>query len=218
MNYQLLKKSRLFGDIDENELGRLLGCLEYAEKDFEKDEIIFRAGEKLSRIGVVLRGSVNIESYDFLGEKSIFAHLWEGDIFGEAYALAGNEPLTVNAAAAESCTVLLLNAGKILKACPAACPCHSLIIRRLLIETAEKNLRLSEKITHTSPKTIRARLISYLSAQAAKQGKNSFLIPFNRQQLADYLSADRSALSAELGKMRDEGIIDFHKNSFTLKT
>ncbi|MGN0595880.1 MAG: cyclic nucleotide-binding domain-containing protein, partial [Ruminiclostridium sp.] len=105
MNYQLLQKSHLFGDIDKNELSKLLECLEYREKDFEKDEIIFRAGEKLSKIGVVLKGSVNIESYDFLGAKSIFAHLSEGDIFGEAYALAGNEVLTVNAAAAESCTV-----------------------------------------------------------------------------------------------------------------
>lgn len=217
MDYNLLKNSVIFRDIPENEIPALLKCLDYREKSCENGETIFRAGERLSRIGLVLSGSVNIESYDFLGVKNIFAHLSEGETFGEAYALAGSEILTVNAVAADKCTILLLDAEKIFSTCGHTCPYHSRLVQNLLLETARKNLRLTEKITYTSPKTIRARLISYLSAQSAKQGGYSFEIPFSRQQLADYLSVDRSALSAELGKMRNEGIIDFHKNSFRLK-
>jgi len=104
-----------------------------------------------------------------------------------------------------------------LNVCPSACEHHSRIIRNLLGELAEKNLRFGEKLTHMGQRTTRAKLMSYFSAEAQRLGSYEFDIPFSRQQLADYLAVERSGLSLELGKMRSEGLLDFHKSHFILK-
>ena len=115
-------------------------------------------------------------------------------------------------------TVMFLRIKRVLSVCPSACSHHSRIIRNLLGELAEKNLRLNEKLTHMGQRTTRAKLMSYFSAEAQRRGGYEFDIPFSRQQLADYLGVERSGLSLELGKMRDEGLLDFHKSHFLLKT
>ena len=122
----------------------------------------------------------------------------------------------VSAVAAEDTEVLFLNVERVLNTCPETCSHHSRLIRNLLTVSSRKNLDLSRRIFHTSSKSIRGRLLSYLSSQAVLLGKREFEIPFNRQQLADYLSVDRSALSNELGKMQREGLLEFHKNHFLL--
>ena len=124
----------------------------------------------------------------------------------------------VNVVADQDSDILFLDIGRVLTTCQTTCSHHSQLIRNLLMASARKNLGLSERIMHTSPKSIRGRLISYFSAQAAREGSRNFSIPFNRQQLADYLEVDRSALSAELSKMKKEGLLDFWKNQFALKT
>ena len=211
MDHKLLENSPLFKDVAPKEIDAMLQCLGTEEKEYEKGEIIFHAGDVIHSIGLVLTGRVQIENDDLWGNKSGFA-------FAESYACLPGEPLMVSAIAAEPSRILFLDTGRVLTAYPSACSHHSRLVQNLLYISSQKNLNLSRRIFHTSSKSIRSRLLSYLSFQAAKAGSQDFYIPFNRQQLADYLSIDRSAMSAELSKMRKEGILETDKNHFVLKS
>lgn len=160
---------------------------------------------------------MHIESDDVWGNKSILSSVGPGQVFAETYACLPDEPLMVSVTAAEDTAVLFLHAPHMLAPCTQTCTCHAQLIRNLLFVSARKNLELSRRAFHTAPKTIRGRLLSYLSMQAIHAGSDSFSIPFDRQQLADYLGVDRNALSAELGRMRREGLLDFRKNWFHLR-
>ena len=185
------------------------------EKQFTKGEIIFHVGEVVHELGIVQSGSVNIENIDLWGNKSILSHIPAGQVFAETYAYCG-EPMMVDAVAAEETQVLFLNLDRLLLTPHPECGWQQTLHHNLLRISLHKNLALSERIFCTSPKTIRGRLLLYLSNQAARSGSRTFTIPFNRQALADYLNLDRSALSKELGKMREEGLIEVEKNTFTL--
>ena len=208
--------SPLFRGIPSEELNALLDCMGAARRRYRRGELILRRGDLAQRLGLVLSGGVNIESVDVWGSRSILGHVGPGQVFAETYACLPGEPLMVDAVAAQRTEVLFLNTARLLRTCPSACAHHAALIRNLLAVTSQKNLALSRRIFHTSPKTIRGRLLSYLSAQALRENSRSFAIPFDRQQLADYLGVDRSALSAELGRMRAEGLIRFRKNEFEL--
>lgn len=195
----------------------MLQCLQASCRTYRKNETICRSGDQIHSLGMVLLGSVNIENDDVWGNKNILDNVGAGQVFAETYACLPEEPLMVSVTAAEDCEILFLNVEKILTTCPAACPHHVRLIRNLVSVMARKNMNLTHKIFHTSPKSIRDRLLSYLSAQAVTQGKYRFEIPFNRQQLADYLRVDRSAMSNELSKMKKEGLITCEKNLFCLK-
>lgn len=179
--------------------------------------MIYRAGDTVQSMGLVLSGRVQIENDDLWGNKSVLDSIAPGMVFAETYAFLPGEPLMVSAVASEPSEILFLNGARILQSCPNACIHHSKLIRRLLTISSQKNLNLSRRIFHTSAKTIRGRLVSYLSGQAAQSQSPDFTIPFNRQQLADYLSVDRSALSNELGKMQRDGLLQVNKNHFILK-
>lgn len=140
----------------------------------------------------------------------------EGEMFGEAYAAPDSGVMMNDVAAVENSTVLFFNVKKILTTCSTACRFHSLVIQNLFFAISEKNRKLMRKLLHMSKRSTREKLLSYLSEEAKRQNRATFLIPFNRQQLADFLSVDRSAMSSELGKMRDEGLLTFQKNRFTL--
>ena len=155
---------------------------------------------------------VSLEEGDYLEADVAGA----GQIFAETYACVPGERLMVNVRAAEPVRVLFLDVGKVLHVCSGACSCHNKLIRNLLSISAQKNLNLSRRILHTSSKTIRGRILSYLSYQSMRAGSREFQIPFNRQQLADYLGVDRSAMSSELGKMQKEGILRTERNYFCL--
>lgn len=217
MDYFFLTKTNLFRGTTEHEAEAIMKCLSASTKTFHKGETIFRVGDVIDRIGMVLDGSVNIESDDIWGNRSILDHIEPGFIFGETYACIGGEPMLVSAMAAENTTILFMNVGKLISTCPNSCAFHNRIIQNLLQISAGKNLKLSRRIMHTSSKSIRGRLLSYFSEQAQKNGSYHFTIPFNRQQLADYLNVDRSAMSNELSKMKADGILDFEKNTFTLR-
>lgn len=217
MDFAFLSRTPLLNGIPAEELERLLDCLQAVRRSYKKGAVICRMGDAVQSIGLLLHGSVTIESDDVWGGKSILDHIGAGQVFAETYACLPDEPLMVSVAAAEPCEILFLRADRILSPCPAACRCHARLIRNLLTVSAQKNLALSRRIFHTSAKTIRGRLLAYLSFQAIRENSACFSIPFNRQQLADYLSVDRSALSKEMGKMRDEGLISFSKNCFELK-
>ena len=207
--------SPLFQDLSEAELDALAAAGHLRTRQFAKHEVIFRAGSCVREIGIVLRGSVHIENLDLWGTKSILSSVGAGQAFAETYAFCG-EALMVDAVAAENCEILFLHTAALTNARiePAL---RDKLLRRLLAVSMRKNLSLSQRIFCTTPKTVRGRLLTYFSAQAARCGGMEFEVPFNRQQMADYLNLDRSALSKELCKMRDEGLLEFDKNRFVLK-
>lgn len=209
-------QSPLFRGIEKSEFEEMGHAFRMRQRSFEKNSVIFHAGEFVQELGIVISGSVNIENIGLLGNKSILSNVTAGQVFAETYALS-HEPLMVDAVAAEYCEILFMNLNLLTGEHKSSCTWHIKMLKNMLAITTQKNLILSNRIFCTSAKTIRERLLTYLSAQAVKNGSTSFQIPFNRQQLADYLNLDRSALSKELGRMRDEGMIEFRKNQFTLK-
>lgn len=217
MDFVQISKTVLFQGTRPEDAEAMLKCLEAREKQFQKDETIYYVGDRVSELGLVLSGSVLIENDDLWGNRSILDRIGPGQIFAETYACVPGEKLLVTVTAAEKTEVLFLNVGKILRVCTNACSFHARLIRNLLTLSAQKNLNLSRRIFHTSAKSIRGRLLSYLSWQAVKQGSREFDIPFNRQQLADYLGVDRSAMSAELGKMKREGLIQVDRSYFRME-
>ena len=217
MNLAFLSNTNLFRGIREEELQALLPCLSAHEKRFDKDEVIYRAGDTVSEIGLVESGSVNILVNFYWGGSHIFGHVAAGQLFAETYAAIPGKELLVDVVAAEKWEVRCLNLDKLLTTCQSGCAFHNRIIHNLIRISAGKNLALSERMMHTAPKSIRERLLSYLSEQAVEHGSAHFTIPFSRQQLADYLGVDRSALSNELSKMQRDGLLSFRKSEFTLK-
>ncbi len=211
-----LMGTQLFNGVSEDELKRILSCIGAYKKEFQKGEIIFSAGSAISEVGMVLSGSVNIVVNFYWGESQIFAHVERGEVFGENYAAIKGKELICDVLASEKCEILFLNMQSLLTTCESACSFHHRIIQNMLCISAEKNLALSERMMHIAPKSIRSRLLSYLSEQAAEHGSMHFTIPFNRQQLADYLGVDRSAMSNELSKMRRDGLIKCRKSEFIL--
>ena len=203
-----MTSSPLFRDIAPADLASLLDCLDARERAYEKGVWLLRRGEWTDRLGLVLSGTVHILREDFWGSRSIVGLAGPGEIFAESYALAG-EPLEVSVLAASDARVLFLRVETALTDCGQ-------LTRNLTALLAEKNLTLTRKMRHMARRTTREKLLSYLSAQALRSGGPEFDIPMDRQQLADYLAVDRSAMSAALGKLRDEGVLEFRKNHFRL--
>ncbi len=206
--------SPLFAGLTPEQVEQIRAAGYLRQKNFTRHEVIFHAGSHVREIGIVVQGTVHIENSDLWGGKSILSSVCAGQAFAETYALC-NEALLVDAVAAEDCTILFLSLAALNS--PMHAPWQDRLLRNMLTVSMRKNLSLSQRIFCTTPKTVRGRLLTYLSALAAKNNCNSFTIPFNRQQMADYLNLDRSALSKELCKMRDEGLLEFDKNKFVLK-
>lgn len=217
MNTKFLIQTTLFQGIQEEELEQLLNCLFARKKTYQKNELIFAAGSNIHEMGLVISGGVNIVVNFYWGNRSIFSHIGEGDIFGENYAAIPGEPLLIDVVATEESEILFLDLNKLLNTCQNCCTFHTRLIHNLLEISAQRSIGLSRRMMHTAPKSIRDRLLSYLSEQALFHKSAHFFIPFNRQQLADYLNVDRSALSNELSKMRREGLLHFKKNEFILE-
>ena len=209
---KILAKAPLFQGIPEGERVGLLERLGAEVRRFPKAGAVCRNGDP-AVLGVVLSGGLTVENVDVWGNKTILDHIAPGQVFGEAFACAG-EPMGVSVTAAEESEVLLLRGEGLLEA--RGCPGHERLLRNLLVISARENLRLSRRSFHTAAKTIRGRLLSYLSDQAVAQGGREVVIPFDRQQLADYLGVDRSAMSHELSRMREDGLLTYRKNRFVL--
>ena len=212
----VIRSAQLFSGISVEELTAILSCLRAEKKDFPKEAFVLRAGDTADSIGLVLAGMVLIVQEDIWGNRNILSKAGPGQTFAAAYACAPGCRLNVSVIAETPVTVMFLNVKRILNVCPSACSHHSRVIRNLLSELAENNLRLGGKLTHMGQRTTRAKIMSYLSAEAQRLGTYEFDIPFSRQQFADYLGVERSGLSLELGKMKRDGILDYHKNHFIL--
>lgn len=213
----ILKYSTLFWGIKEEDLLHMTHCLGGRIAAYEKEEEIYHSGDLIQSVGVVLEGSVSIVQNDFWGNRNILGMAEPGELFGEAYACLQGETIPNTVSANEKTKVLFLDVKRVMTTCSASCNFHSRLIQNLLKVMAERNLSLTQKMRHMSKRTTRDKLLSYLSAQSEKNQSRSFQIPLNRQQLADYLAVDRSAMSSALGKLKEEGVIDFHKNQFQLK-
>lgn len=217
MNLSLICDNPIFHGIPENEMEELLNRLGAAKKVCEKDCCIFHRGDVTEQMGIVLSGGINIIRTDIRGRQSILDHISPGQVFAETYACLGDEPLMVDAVAAEKSEILLLKPGKAAFSRTTEGDALETLFRNLLYIMARKNLNLTQKINHITPKTIRERIESFLLCEAVKRRSCEFDIPFNRQQMADYLLVDRSALSAELSRMQKEGILAYRKNHFRLE-
>lgn len=216
MKGTLLANTALFRGTSSLDAEAMLDCLGAMERGYAKGEQIYHSGDYVTDLGMVLSGSILIQTDDLWGNTTVLDKIGPGQIFAETYACVPGEPLMVDVVAAEESQVLFLNVERVLQVCPHTCAHHSKLIRNLLLLSAQKNLNLSRKIFHTASKTIRGRLLSYLSYQARRSGSPSFTVPFNRQQLADYLNVERSALSNELSKMQRDGLLVVERNRFTL--
>ncbi len=213
---EFLSKMPLFQGIGSKELDSLVHCLSGRERRYEKNEIIFRAGDVPKYLGVVLEGNVRVYREDLLGNRIIVGELGQGDLFGETYALARAESLPVSVTATQSSQVLLIEGWRITGTCTHCCGFHTKLIENMMAILARKNLMLSETMEVLSKRTTRDKLLNYLSGQSQRAGSLTFTIPFNRQELADYLCVDRSAMSSELGKLQKEGLLFCDRSSFTL--
>ena len=205
--FEILSRCPLFTGIDRDDMAGLLACLGGRVVSLAKGAPLFLEGDPAQNIGVVLDGSVQIVRDDFYGNRSVLAAVPPGGLFAEAFACAGLETLPVSVIARQDGAVLLLDCRRILQGCSSACSFHSRLIFNLLQGIAEKNLMLTRKIRYMSRKTTREKLMEFLLDQAKQQGSGEFVIPYDRQALADYLGVDRSAMSAEIGNLRRAGLI-----------
>ena len=212
---EVIRNTILFHGMSEGEADEALAFLHAEEKQYRKGQRILRAGQTTSRMGLILEGSVSIESNDLWGNRNILSLVELGQFFAETYALLKAEPMLVDVTANEKSSILFLDIGSLRDiASPALWQVR--IISNLLTISSQKNLHLSGRSFHTAPKSIRGRVMSYLNTVALQKRSVSFDIPFDRQQLADYLNVERSALSKELGKMQKDGMIETRKNHFTI--
>lgn len=213
---EILKKCELFRQIKPAKLMVMLKCLGAQVRVVSKNQIIFQEGDPAKYVGILLKGSVQIVRDDYYGNRSIVAGIEPGQLFAESFSCAEADVLPISVTASEDSEIMLIDCRRILTLCTNTCEFHHQLVKNLLRVVAEKNLMLTQKIEFTSQKTTRDKLTAYLLFQAKKQRSSSFTIPYDRQALADYLGVERSAMSAELSKMRKEGLLECRKNSFTL--
>lgn len=216
MDIQNLEKTMLFYRMTEKEIEDALTALSAMEKKYKKGSAILHAGNTTEHMGLVLDGSVTIESNDMWGSRTILSHVGKSHFFAETYALLEKEPMLVDVTASEDCHILFLHIGSLKKLISSRNTWTQKLVTNLLTISAHKNLALSGRSFHTSPKTIRGRVMAYLNSVSLQKGSKEFDIPFDRQQLADYLNLERTALSKELGKMRKAGIISVNRNHFII--
>ena len=214
---EILKRTQMFSGVGEDEITSMLSCLGARQKSYKRGEYVLRQGEHLGDILVLAEGKLHIQKDDYWGNRSILGQVAVGEMFGESYVAPDSGVLLNDVIAIEDSTVIFFDVKRIITTCPTACRFHALVTQNMFFAISEKNRKLVRKLGHMSKRSTREKLISYLSEEAKKQRSGSFTIPFNRQQLADFLSVDRSAMSNELCKMRDEGLIEFEKNWFRLK-
>ena len=212
----VLKRTKLFSGVGEEDIASLLSCLGARKKEYKKGEYILREGEHISDVFILVEGKIHIQKDDYWGNRSILSVISVGEMFGEGYAAPESGALLNDVVAVEDSSVIFFDVKRILTTCSSACRFHNMIVQNMFFAISDKNRKLVQKLGHMSGRTTRAKLISYLSEEAKRQGSSAFTVPFNRQQLADYLCVDRSAMSNELCKMRDEGMIRFEKNRFEL--
>ena len=212
----ILKKCPLFTNIEEENLLRMLVCLGARVEYFDKKYTVFSEGSPAKYLGIVLSGSVQVVQIDFDGNRSILGEMNASEVFAEAFACAEVTALPVSILMNEPGEIMLIECSHVLHTCDNHCGFHQQLIFNLMKDLALKTLFFHQRMEITSKRSTREKLLAYLHSQAKKLGSLSFEIPFDRQELADFLEVDRSGLSSEIGKLKKEGIIQAEKNKFTI--
>ena len=206
----------MFSGVGDDEISSMLSCLGAKLFTYKKGEYVLRQGEHLNDITILVEGNLHIQRDDYWGNRSILGQIAVGEMFGEAYVAPESGALLNDVVAVENSAVIFFDVKRIITTCSSACRFHAMVVQNLFFAISEKNRKLVQKLGHMSKRSTREKLISYLSEEANRQNCSYFTIPYNRQKLADFLSVDRSAMSNELCKMRDEGLLEFDKNQFRL--
>ena len=209
-------RSPLFDGIGTEDMEGMLGCIGYHVRRFQKGEIIAFEAETINHVGVVMEGAVDMIKEDVWGNRTMLLRSYKEDIFGETFACGEDSLSVVTFVAAQDCKVLFLSFCRVMHTCTHACVFHQTLIENMVRIIARKNRELMRKVEVVSKKTLREKILAYLSIQSQSQGSNRFEVPLGRVEWAEYLCADRSALTRELAKMKDDGLIDYHRNSFEI--
>lgn len=212
----LLRNTPFFNGLSDEEILTALHCVGARKISKRNGEYIFRAGDTTVSMGLVLTGSVLIIQEDLWGHRNVISRAGAGNFFAESFAVTPNAVLNVSVVADEDCEILMLNTKRLLTVCPSACEHHNRIVQNMVAVLANRLLVQNDKITHMSKRSTREKLLSYLSAESIRQGSLSFDIPYDRQQLADYLCVERAAMSVELSKLQKEGLLQTKRQHFTL--
>ena len=214
--YNQIKNSPVFFGMSDDELKGLLECFNARVRKYEKEEMIIRQGDIISNIYLILDGAVNIEKDSYWGRRIIISRLGKNENLALSFVGSKNVESSVDAITVDETLVLILGYEKCTSMCQNACTRHKVLINNLFQILSKENIELIQKIENVSQKTIRDKLLTYLSNEAQKNHSNNFNIKFNRQDLADYLNVDRSAMSFELSKLQKEGLLKYNKNNFEL--
>lgn len=214
----VLRTSPFFAGLNDSEILSILHCVDGSIVAKQQGSYIFRAGDYTDVMGLVVSGSTLIIQEDLWAHRNILSKCRVGDFFGEPFAAIPGTILNISVVAETDSEILLLNIRRMLATCPTACAHHQKLIRNLASVLANKILVFNDKITHVSKRTTREKLLSYLSSESIRHSSLAFDIPFDRQQLADFLCVDRAAMSVELSKLQKEGLIKTNRSHFELMT
>ncbi len=213
---EILKKCPLFFNITENDLPVMLRCLDAKIDFFGKKYTVMAEGRPAKYIGIVLSGAVQIEQTDYYGNRSILSVISQGEVFGEAFACCNADSLPVSVIASKDSEIMFIDCSHILHICKNNCAFHNQLIYNLMKDIALKTVLFHERIEVISKRSTREKLLAYLHILSKKEGSRCITVPFDRQELADYLEVDRSGLSAEISKLKKEGLLYCKKNYFEL--
>lgn len=217
MEYFLdLKQTKIFSSATEFECQAMMFCFKTRFKYFNKNQPIVSQGDNMDDIVLIVKGGAIVQNLDLMGNISVLYKIKKGDVYGITSAFSGEETYKDTVLATEKTLVMFMNKHRVINPCPNRCKRHDIVIKHIMQMVAENNLQLLEKVTHMSKRTIREKLLSYFYALSEKVKSNYFEIPFNKTELANFLSVDRSAMSAELTRMKEDGVIDFEKRQFHL--
>ena len=214
--FEELKQTKIFSSATEFECQAMMFCFKTRFKNFNKNQPIVSQGDDMDDIVLIVKGGAIVENMDQMGNISILNKLKKGDVYGLASAYAGDTTYKDSVIATEKTLVLFMNKHRVINPCPNRCKRHDIVIKHIMQMVAESNIQLLEKVTHMSKRTIREKLLSYLYSLSTKAGSTYFDIPFNKTELANFLCVDRSAMSTELARMKEDGLIDFEKRQFHL--
>ncbi|MDD7719083.1 MAG: Crp/Fnr family transcriptional regulator [Eubacteriaceae bacterium] len=214
----ILRESDFFAAMSDDEILKALDCINAHPTKATRDQYVLRAGDSTENMGLLLSGSALIVQEDLWGHRNIMTKIAPGGFFAEPFAILPDVALNISVVANEDCHILFLNLKKMLTVCPSACQHHNKLIQNLVAVLSKKILLFNDKITHMSKRTTGDKIMSYLSSESVRQCSLEFDIPFNRQQLADYLCVDRAAMSVEISKLQKAGLLESHRNHFKLFT
>lgn len=213
---QILRNTGLFEGIEDGEMETMLKCLGAFTRRYAKDEFLFRRGDRTECLGVVLTGNVRVVREDWWGNRTVLGDVGVGMPICTEYACT-SDPLDVSIVASEPTEVMFLDVGRAANVCNSSCEFHNRLVKNLMRNLAGTSMVMNRRLDQLAKRSTREKICAFLSDQARAAGSSDFMIGMNRQEMADYLGVDRSAMSTELGKMQREGIIEFQKNHFVLK-